>query len=132
MPLMTMVYDVDPVDEIVERIGDLSEFIVPLNKILVGIYMRGDKTTGGIILPDQIRDEDRYQGKAGLILKKGPIAFVDDDRVHFHGLNPDVGEWVMFRPSNGLKVDIRSKTGHCILLSDTQVELVIPAPDLVF
>lgn len=132
MPLMEMVHTYDPVDELIEKIGDLSEFIVPLNKILVGIYMRPDKTKGGVHIPDQIRDEDRYQGKAGLILKKGPIAFVDDSRVSFHGLNPDVGDWVMFRPSNGLKVDIRSKTGHCILLSDTQIELVIPAPDLVF
>ena len=132
MPLMVMEHYTDPADDITDRIGDLSEFFVPLNKVLVGIYIRGDTTKGGIIIPDQTRDEDRYQGKAGLILKKGPIAFVDDDRVKFHGLNPDVGDWVMFRPSNGLKVDIRSKVGHCILLADTQIELVIPAPDLVF
>lgn len=132
MPVMEMVHVIDPAEELTNKIGDLSEIIVPLNKILVGIYMRPDKTKGGIILSDQTRDEDRYQGKAGLILKKGPLAFQDDDRVKFNGLDPNVGEWVVFRPSNGMKIDIRSKDGHCILLSDIQVELVIPAPDMVF
>ena len=132
MPLMQMQHIVDPGEELMDRIGDLSEIVVPFNKVLVGIYMRPNKTKSGIELPDQVRDEDRFQGKSGLILKKGPMAFQDDDRVKFYGLNPDVGEWIVFRPSNGMKLDIRSKNGHCILLVDTQVELVIPSPDMVF
>jgi hypothetical protein len=132
MPLMTMVHVTDPAEEVMDRIGDLSEVVVPFNKILVGIYMRPDKTKSGLHLPDQYRTEDLWQGKSGVILKKGPMAFVDDDRVKFNGLNPEVGEWIAFRPSNGLKLDIRHKDGHCILLTDTQVELVIPSPDFVF
>lgn len=127
-----MVHDIDPIEETINRIGDLSDIVVPFNKILVGIYMRSGKTKGGVILTDQYRDEDKWQGKAGLILKRGPMAFIDDDRVKFNGLDPQVGDWVVFRPSNGLKLDIRHKEGHCILLTDTQIELVIPSPDLVF
>lgn len=132
MPVMAMQHIVDPVEELMDRIGDLSEIVVPFNKILVGIYMRPNKTAGGIMLTEQTMEEDRWQGKAGLILKKGPMAFKDDDRVQFHGVNPDIGDWIVFRPSNGMKLDIRSKNGHCILLADTQVELVIPSPDMVF
>jgi co-chaperonin GroES (HSP10) len=132
LPVLEMVHDVDPVEETINRIGDVSDVIVPLNKILVGIYMRSGKTKGGVILTDQYRDEDKWQGKAGLILKRGPMAFVDDDRVKFNGLDPQPGEWVVFRPSDGMKLDIRHKEGHCILLTDTQVQLVIPTPDLVF
>jgi len=132
MPVLEMVHTEDPVDEVIDRIGDLSEIVVPFNKILVGIYMRSGKTKGGVILTDQYRDEDKWQGKAGLILKRGPMAFVDDDRVKFNGLDPQVGEWICFRPSDGMKLDIRHKEGHCILLQDIQVQLVIPAPDLVF
>ena len=132
MPVMTMKHIVDPVEELMDRIGDLDEITVPFNKILVGIYMRPNQTKSGIILADSTRDEDRFQGKSGLILKKGPMAFQDDDKVKFNGLNPEVGECIVFRPSNGMKLDIRSKDGHCILLSDTQVELVIPSPDMVF
>ena len=132
MPVMEMQHFVDPVEEITERIGDLSEVVVPFNKILIGIYLRPGKTKSGLHLPDQYRAEDVYQGKSGLILKRGPMAFVDDERVKFNGLDPQVGEWVVFRPSNGLKLDIRHQEGHCILLTDTQIELVIPTPDLVF
>lgn len=132
MPLMEMVHVEDPSDALVNKIGDLSEFEVPLNRVLIGIYMRPEKTKGGVILTDKYRDEDRYQGKAGLILKRGPLAFVDDDRVKFNGFDPKPGDWVMFRPSDGMKVDIRAADGHCILLTDTQVQLVIPAPDVVF
>jgi co-chaperonin GroES (HSP10) len=132
LPVLEMVHTHDPVDEIVEKIGDLSDFIVPFNKILVGIYMRPEKTKSGLILTDQYREEDRFQGKAGLILKRGPMAFIDDDRVKFNGLDPQVGEWVVFRPSDGMKLNIRHKEGYCILLTDTQVQLVIPTPDLVF
>ena len=132
MPVMSMVHTVDPVDEIINKIGDLSEFEIPLNKVLIGIYMRPSKTKGGIELPDNYRDEDFFQGKAGLVLKKGPLAFQDDDVIKFNGFNPDVGDWVAFKPSNGLKIDIRDKEGHCILLKDTQIELIIPAPDIIF
>ena len=132
MPLREMVHVADPVDETLERVGDLSEFEIPLNKVLVGIYMRSGKTKSGIIVPDSVRDEDRYQGKAGLVLKCGPLAFVDDERIKFNGFKAEPGEWVLFRPSDGLKLDIRSAEGHCILLSDTQVLMKIPAPDLVF
>jgi len=132
MPLMTMSHTIDPVEEITERIGDLSEFEVPLNNILVGIYMRPQMTTGGILLTDDTRREDLYQGKAGLVLKCGPLAFVDDEHVKFNGFCPKPGDWVAFRSSDGLKLDVRSKDGHCILLKDTQVKLLIPAPDLIF
>jgi co-chaperonin GroES (HSP10) len=129
---MEMVNIHDPVEEIMDKIGDLTDFVIPFNKILVGIYMRPEKTKSGLILTDKYREEDRWQGRAGVILKRGPMAFIDDDRVKFNGLDPQVGEWVCFRPSDGMKLDIRHKEGHCILLSDIQIQLVIPAPDLVF
>ena len=132
MPLMLMEHDVDPVEEIIDRIGDLSEFEIPLNSILVGIYMRPAKTKCGIILTDIYREEDKHQGVAGLVLKCGPLAFVDDDRIKFNGFNAKPRDWVMFRKSDGIKLDIRSEQGHCILLKDTHVQLIIPAPDLVF
>ncbi len=37
----------------------LDEFEVYHNKILVGIYMRPEKTSGGLYLPDTTRDESR-------------------------------------------------------------------------
>ena len=78
MPPALMSHIEDPANEIRKRIGDISQIEVLHNQILVGVYIRPEKTKGGILLTSQTRDEDRYQGKAGLVLKKGPLAFVDD------------------------------------------------------
>lgn len=133
-PQMNMVHVRDPAEELFDKVGDLDEVEVPLNKVLIGIYLRPEKmkTKGGVefLLTDQTRDEDKYQGKAGLILKRGPMAFVDDDRVKFNGFDPKPGDWVMFRPSTGLKFSMREVL--CIIMTDTSVELTIPTPDMIF
>lgn len=134
MPQMDMVHVVDPFDAIMDIVGDLSEIEVPLNKILVGIYVRPNqmkfKNGQTFELTDATVQEDIYQGKAGVVLKKGRLAFEDSETFSFHGFKPEVGDWIAFRPSNGLKIDIRK--AHCILLSDTQCELIIPMPDIIF
>jgi len=131
--------DIDPADAIIEKIGLIDDFDVFYNKVLVGVYERPDKmkkivrddgTTGQIIIPDSIREEDRYQGKVGLVLKIGPTAFVDDGGAQFHGQKVEKGEWVVFRPSAGLKMEINKTL--CVLLQDVQIEMRVPQPDLVF
>ena len=122
--------DKDPAAELREKVGYIDDVDVFFNKILCAIYLRPEKTKSGIILTDQHREEDRYQGKAALVLKTGPTAFVDDGAASFHGQKVDVGDWVVFRPSAGLKMTINGT--DCILLQDVQVELRIPAPDIVY
>ena len=122
--------DVDPAQKIVDEIGYIDDIDIYYTKILVGMYQRPDKTKSGIILADSTRDEDLYQGKAGLVLKIGPTAFLDDGAAKFHGQKVNVGDWIVFRPSNGLKMDINGV--RCVLLQDVQVELRIPSPDVVF
>ena len=77
MPYMRMQHDVDPVKQMLDEIGDLSNIEVFNNQVLLGIYIRPVKTRGGIMLTDNYRDEDKWQGKVGLVLKKGPTAFMD-------------------------------------------------------
>jgi len=131
--------DKDPAAALIEQIGYIDDFEVFYNKMLVGVYMRpegmkkikrADGTAGQLILPDSIRDEDRYQGKVGLVLKLGPTAFLDDGSAKFHGQVASVGSWVVFRPSAGLKMEINRTL--CVILQDVQVELTIPSPDAVF
>lgn len=121
---------IDPAEQIIETVGDLNDVGVFHNKVLCGIYVRPEKTKGGILLTDAHRDEDLYQGKAAVVLKVGPTAFVDDGQAKFYGQSVKPGDWIVFRPSAGLKMKIR-KT-DCVLLQDVQIELKIPAPDVVF
>ena len=130
MPPALMSHIEDPANEIRKRIGDISKIEVLHNQILVGVYIRPEKTKGGILLTPQTRDEDRYQGKAGLGLKKGPLAFVDDDNNKFHGQNVDVGDWVFYRVSDGFPLVLNGTL--CRLLEEVHVKGKIPSPDVVF
>ena len=130
MPPALMSHIEDPANEIRKRIGDISKIEVLHNQILVGVYIRPEKTKGGILLTSQTRDEDRYQGKAGLVLKKGPLAFVDDDNNKFHGQNVDIGDWVFYRVSDGFPLVLNGTL--CRLLEDVHVKGKIPSPDVVF
>lgn len=130
MPAALMSHIEDPANEIRKRIGDISKIEVLHNQILVGVYIRPEKTKGGILLTSQTRDEDRYQGKAGLVLKKGPLAFVDDDNNKFHGQNVDVGDWVFYRVSDGFPLVLNGTL--CRLLEEVHVKGKIPSPDVVF
>jgi len=130
MPPALMSHVEDPANEIRKRIGDISQIEELHNQILVGVYIRPEKTKGGILLTSQTRDEDRYQGKAGLVLKKGPLAFVDDDNNKFHGQNVDIGDWVFYRVSDGFPLVLNGTL--CRLLEEVHVKGKIPSPDVVF
>ena len=67
----------DPRAAIIKAVGDLSGARVTADLVLLGTYIRNEKTAGGIIRPQENLKEDEYQGKVGLVLKKGPLAYAD-------------------------------------------------------
>lgn len=113
--------------EAAASIGDLTDVRIFNNQLLVAIYMRPEKTQGGLYLPDKTRDEDKWQGSAGFVLKKGPLAF---KHVDFEGQNIEPGEVVVYRTSDGLPKDINGV--HCRIIEDVQVKMVVPNPDMVW
>jgi len=119
-------------EEIRASAGDLSRFEVMHNQILVGIYLRPDdhKTAGGILLPQKTLDEDRWQGKVGLVLKKGPLAFVDDGSTNFEGQSVSDGDWVIYRVSDGFPIDVNGT--HCRLLEDVHIKGRVPDPSMIY
>jgi len=117
-------------DEIIAAIGDLSKLEIMHNQILVGIYMRPEKTAGGIILTDKTKDEDKWQGKVGLVLKKGPQAFKSDGSTDFAGQNVEDGDWLIYRVSDGFAIDINGT--HCRLLEDVHVKGRVTDPAVIY
>jgi len=135
----------DPRGAMLRIIGDYSNFEVAPQKLLVMTYVRrsirkitrDDGTTVDFqIGGDKTRAEDRFQGKVGLVLKIGPLAFVDDDVHKFGGFHAEVGDWVVFRPSDGLEFFHVADNGRdgvpCRLLSDTHVFGFTDDPEKVF
>lgn len=98
--------------------------------ILVATYIRPEKTRGGIIRPDSNKEEDIYQGKVGLVIKKGPQAFADDADFTFDGQNVAIGDFIVYRAGDGWDVTVDNVA--CRMLTDKTIKMRIKSPDIVF
>lgn len=100
------------------------------NHILVAVYRRPGVSPGGIIYTDKTLDEDKWQGKVGLVVAKGPLAFKDDGRTKFEGQNVQVGDWVLFRVNDTSAISIAGM--HCRMLEDIHIRGVIDTPAIIY
>lgn len=132
---------------IAELMPKVEGIRVQRNRLIVATYVRPNVSAGGIILTQRHTDEDRWQGKIGLVLKIGPIAF-DFDEVRelteaglerFEAIDnlgiPQVGDWVVFRNSEtwefGLTVDA-GKAASCRMISDDSIIAVVKDPSTIW
>ncbi len=130
MPFMIMDHATDPKQKLLDDIGDISAFEIFNNQILIAIYIRPSKTKSGIYLSDQSREEDKVQGKVGLVVKKGPAAFVDETSEWFKDITVNEGDWVVIRPSDGWAITVNNVL--CRIVDDTAVRGKVDVPDRVW
>ena len=140
----------DPVAAMFERVGDMTNYNIFHNLVLVATYIKPPKimknAEGKDVLfhfTDKTLAEDRFQGKVGLIIKMGPLAFKERRGVEFGGAAAEVGDWVMYRPSDGTELFIKDMSGlkheglknegiPCRLLDDFNIMGRISAPSLIY
>lgn len=103
--------------------------LVQLGDVLVAIWVRPNITAGGIHLTDNYKDEDVFQGKVGLILKMGPMAFQDDE-THKWPIKPKIGDWVTYRVSDGWPFMLVDQP--CRIINERAIRLVLNRPDVVY
>lgn len=127
MTAMLMAHDDDPRQKLLDEIGDLSQVELFNNQILVAVYVRPTKTKSGLYLTDKYAEEDKFQGKVGLLVGMGPAAFQDDSGQWFNNASFNLHDWLVYRPSDGWSITINGVL--CRMLSDTQVKMRIPTPD---
>lgn len=96
----------DPKKAILGAIGSLDEVDVFTDLVLVATYIRPEKTSGGIIRPLDTVKEDEYQGKVGLVVKTGPLAYSDFEDGPARGANAMPGSWVVFAIKDGWPVQV--------------------------
>ncbi len=144
MPPMLMSHSEDPRDEIYKKIGLTKDGVIPGftlfgNRVLLGVYerpsrMKPIKTASGemvsLHIPDTTRDEDKHQGKAAVVLMKGPTAFVSDAHYDFQGQNVEVGDWVTLWVGDGRRLFVNGQL--CRIIRDQDINMKIPSPDQVF
>jgi co-chaperonin GroES (HSP10) len=127
---MIMTHDIDPKDDLLNQIGSLDDFEIFNNQILCAVYVRPEKTKSGIYLTDKVRDEDKFQGKVGLIMKMGPEAFKDNSGEWFSNVGFSTHDWVVFRPSDGWNITVNGVL--CRIIDDINVRGRIQHPDQVW
>jgi len=130
MPYMIMEHEIDPAEKLKNEIGDISGVEIFNNQVLCAVYIRPDKTKGGIMLANQTTEEDRFQSKVGLVVKMGPQAFVDETNSWFSHNEAKVGDWIVFRPSDSWSITVNGVL--CRILEDMSVRGRVTAPDLVW
>lgn len=115
----------DPKQALLTSLGDLIREIEPFhNWVMVAQYVRPEKTAGGIIRPDRTLQEDRFQGKVGLVLKWGPLAFQDDSVAKFGGVRLKEHDWVFYRASDTWEMHALDKTEagtSCRFIEDSKI-----------
>jgi hypothetical protein len=130
---MRMVHDEPPAEVIWRDVGPLDQIEVLGQYVLVCGYIRpATRTIGGIEIPETATEEDRYQGRVGMVLKVGAQAFVDSDvpPVKFGGFKCQPGQWIVYRPSDGIRFQIGKR--DCRLIADVHVKMRLGTPDEVY
>ncbi len=134
----------DPAEPLLAAAGDLSDYDVFHNLVLVATYMPPPKVMKGpdgenIVFhePDNAHSENRFQGKVGLVLRVGPTAFQDDSVAKFGGMSIKPGDWIMYRPSDGFELFIRDRRKFneglsCRLIEDVFVRGRVSDPSLIY
>lgn len=129
-------HEQDPREALFDRIGNVPDEVCQLSRILVAVYQPpiATHTAGGVLLPDAMTDSDLeeylWQGKVGLIVAMGPQAYVDDEQTKFHGLKNEVGDWVWFRPSDGMACEVNNV--FCRVFTEAGIIGKIPHPDSIW
>ena len=96
----------DQKQAIINAVGDLAGIDIFSDLVLLGTYIRPEKTSGGIIRPKDNVVEDEHQGKVGLVLKKGPIAYGDWEDDTSLGQNAALHTWVVYQAANTWKFQL--------------------------
>lgn len=99
------------------------------HQVLVATYIRPEKTAGGLLQSATTLKEDEYQGKVGMIVAMGPLAFHEQELAWHGGAVPKIGDFVWYRVHDGF---MKVVNGHpCRTLEDKQIRGLVPDPDYI-
>jgi co-chaperonin GroES (HSP10) len=97
-------------------------------RILVMPYKGKDKTEGGLILPDQVREREALATVVAYVLRIGPLAYCDPNKF---GDNPEPwcaeGQWVCIGRYAGSR--FRMDGGEVRIINDDEVIATLADPD---
>tara|TARA_R100000005_G_C4820576_1_gene102127 strand:- start:145 stop:516 length:372 start_codon:yes stop_codon:yes gene_type:complete len=94
-------------------------------KLLISPVEVEEKTEGGVIMPDQIRDAEGIASIIGYVVSMGPDAYKDKEKFPT-GPWCKKGDFVIFRSYSGTRFKIH--THEFRIINDDTVEAVVEDP----
>lgn len=122
MPSVAMKHEKDPKERLLEAVGDISEYEVADNQVLFAIYLRPEKTLGGILMTQRNLEEDLYQSKVGLVLAMGEQTE--------GSIMVSPGDWIVIRPADAWAMDVNQ--APCRMIHTKFIKGRIPNPDMIW
>lgn len=83
-----------------------------------------EKTPGGLILPEDVAEKDKFAEMKGLLVAIGPMAFVFDDWPD-GGIKPQVGDNILFAKYSAGSARVTGPDGEEYWLIKDQTVLAI-------
>lgn len=134
MRAIKMEHALDPRAEILQALGTTLDGAVLVNpvSVLLCMYERPEKTAGGLYMPETAgpRAEDKYQGKVGLIVEMGHLAFKDDEEHDWGPDKPKLGDWAMVRVGDTFPFYVNERMMR--IVHENDVRMILPSPDMVY
>lgn len=112
---------------ILKAVGNLDGVEVLSDLVLLGTFIRNEKIRG-LIRPDVAEDE--HQGKVGLVLRRGPLAFSDWETDETRGDNARIGSWVVFQIGDARQLQING--APCRLIPYERIRMRINDPNIIY
>jgi len=112
---------------IIAAVGDLDQYEVMTDLVLLGTFIRHEKIRG-IIRPDVVEDE--HQGKCGLVLKTGPYAYGEWEDEDHRGENAIPGTWVVYKIGDAWPLQINGAPVR--LIAYDKLRMRVGDPNLIF
>lgn len=94
---------------------------------LLLLYLNEEKTKGGIILPDSIKDSDKINSSCGMLIKTGELAYNDETRFP-NGAWAKIGDWVLF-PRGEISARIMIDSKVFLLVNDDRAKTIVDNPE---
>jgi len=94
-------------------------------KLLIAIPELQEKTAGGVILPDELKDREHTACIVGYVSAVGSDCYKDEDKFP-SGPYCKEGDWVIFRSYSGIRLKVGSQEFR--LINDDTVEAVVDDP----
>lgn len=114
--------------EIMEQFGDMLDDVDVFKALVLVATFQRDKLgkNSKLLAANTTKKEDIYQGRVGLVVRIGPLAFVDNKDVQFAGKRVDPGDFCFYTPADGKRLQINGV--ECRLMEDVHIDGKVTDP----